>query len=46
MQNLLWIIPIAPLVGALINGVITMTYSGRERRPNEALVALIAVLGP
>jgi len=46
MHNYIWIIPIAPLVGAIINGKIAALYARRENGPNEKLIALIGVAAP
>jgi NADH-quinone oxidoreductase subunit L len=46
MNSLLWIIPIAPLVGAAINGLLALAYSGREKGPSEKLVSLIGCAAP
>lgn len=46
MQDLLWIIPIAPLVGAIINGKLALIYSHREQGPSERLIAFIGCVAP
>ncbi|HEX5133726.1 MAG TPA: NADH-quinone oxidoreductase subunit L [Candidatus Krumholzibacteria bacterium] len=46
MSNMLWIIPIAPLVGAALNGLLALIYSGREKGPNERLISLIGCAAP
>ncbi len=46
MSNLLWIIPIAPLAGAALNGLIALFYSGREKGPSERLISLIGCAAP
>ncbi|HEU4365471.1 MAG TPA: NADH-quinone oxidoreductase subunit L [Candidatus Krumholzibacteria bacterium] len=46
MSNLLWIIPVAPLAGAVLNGLLALIYSGREKGPNERLVSLIGCAAP
>jgi len=46
MHNLLWLIPLAPLVGAALNGLIALAFAGREKGPNEKLVSLIGCAAP
>lgn len=46
MESYLWIIPFAPLVGALVNGKLAILWSRREKGPNEALLSLIGCAGP
>jgi len=46
MQNYLWLIPIAPLVGAIVNGKLAVFYARRENSASERLVAFIACLAP
>jgi NADH-quinone oxidoreductase subunit L len=46
MHNLLWLIPLAPLVGATLNGLFALAYSGREKGPNEKLISLIGCAAP
>ncbi|MDH4037098.1 MAG: NADH-quinone oxidoreductase subunit L [Candidatus Krumholzibacteria bacterium] len=46
MNSLLWIIPIAPLVGAALNGLLALAYGGREKGPSERLVSLIGCAAP
>jgi NADH-quinone oxidoreductase subunit L len=46
MHNLLWLIPLAPLAGAALNGLVALAFSGREKGPNEKLVSLIGCAAP
>jgi NADH-quinone oxidoreductase subunit L len=46
MQNYLWLIPIAPLVGAVVNGKLAAFYSRRESNVSERLIAFIGCLAP
>src|SRR5688572_25019280 len=46
MHNLLWLIPLAPLVGAAINGLFALVFAGREKGPNEKLISLIGCAAP
>jgi NADH-quinone oxidoreductase subunit L len=46
MHNLLWLIPLAPLVGAALNGLLALATSGREKGPNEKLISLIGCAAP
>jgi len=46
VQAYLWLIPIAPLVGAALNGAIAMAYAKRENGPNERLISLIGCVAP
>ena len=46
MSNLLWLIPIAPLAGAALNGLVALAYAGAKKGPNERLVALIGCAAP
>ena len=41
MEKYLWIIPMAPLAGAAINGFIAMATAQREKGVNERLLAFI-----
>jgi len=41
MHNLLWLIPLAPLVGATLNGLLALTHAGREKGPSEKFISLI-----
>ncbi len=42
----IWLIPMAPLLGALLNGTIAARYAKRESRANERVVAVIGCLAP
>jgi NADH-quinone oxidoreductase subunit L len=42
----IWLIPIAPLIGAILNGIIAIRYARRENGPSERLVAFIGCLAP
>ena len=46
MQPYLWIIPFAPLIGALINGLFALSFAHREKGPSEKLISLIGSLAP
>jgi NADH-quinone oxidoreductase subunit L len=46
MHNLLWLIPLAPLAGAALNGLLALAFSGREKGPNEKLISLIGCVAP
>jgi NADH-quinone oxidoreductase subunit L len=46
MENYIWLIPIAPLVGAIVNGKLALFYSRREGSASERLVAFIGCLAP
>jgi NADH-quinone oxidoreductase subunit L len=46
MHNLLWLIPLAPLVGATLNGLLALTHAGREKGPSEKLISLIGCAAP
>jgi NADH-quinone oxidoreductase subunit L len=46
VSNPLWIIPVAPLVGAALNGLLALAYSKREHGPNERVVSLIGCAAP
>jgi NADH-quinone oxidoreductase subunit L len=46
MENHIWLIPIAPLIGAIINGKLAAFYSRRESNVSERLVAFIGCLAP
>ncbi|MFQ5511968.1 MAG: NADH-quinone oxidoreductase subunit L [Candidatus Krumholzibacteriia bacterium] len=46
MQNYLWLIPFAPLIGAAVNGAIALAFAKREGGPREGLVSAIGVLAP
>jgi NADH-quinone oxidoreductase subunit L len=46
MENYLWIIPFAPLVGALINGKLSGWWAHKDHGPNEKLVSFIGCVAP
>jgi len=46
MESYLWIIPFAPLFGALINGKLSGWRSHKETGPNEKLVSFIGCVAP
>ena len=46
MHNLLWLIPLAPLVGATLNGLLALAHASREKGPNEKLISLIGCAAP
>ena len=47
MTNLpLWIIPLFPLVGTILLGIIAVVSSGSKKGPSEGLVGALAVLFP
>ncbi len=46
MSNMLWLIPVAPLVGAAVNGLLALAFAKREHGPNERLVSLIGCAAP
>src|SRR5258706_12884838 len=46
MHNLLWLIPLAPLAGAALNGLLALTFAGREKGPDEKLISLIGCAAP
>jgi NADH-quinone oxidoreductase subunit L len=46
MESYLWIIPIAPLVGAVVNGKLSVLWSHREHGPNEKLISFIGCVAP
>jgi NADH-quinone oxidoreductase subunit L len=46
MQNLLWLIPVAPLAGAAINGLLSLVFAKREKGSSEKLISLIGVAAP
>jgi NADH-quinone oxidoreductase subunit L len=46
MSDMLWLIPVAPLAGAVINGLLALVYAGREKGPNEKLISLIGCAAP
>jgi NADH-quinone oxidoreductase subunit L len=46
MEQYLWIIPMAPLAGAFINGMLAVSTGTRERGVSEKLVSLIGCVAP
>ena len=46
MHNLLWLIPLAPLAGAALNGLLAIGFARREKGPSEKLVSLIGCAAP
>ena len=46
MEQYLWLIPVAPLIGAIINGKLAGFYARRENGPSEKLVGLIGSIAP
>ena len=44
--SLLWLIPLAPLVGAIVNGAIALATSHRERAVGRGIVGAIGCLAP
>jgi NADH-quinone oxidoreductase subunit L len=44
--SLLWLIPILPLIGALINGALSVGGASSRRGPVRGFVALVGVLAP
>jgi NADH-quinone oxidoreductase subunit L len=42
----LWLIPVLPLLGSVINGILALATSHREEGPPPPLVSLIACLAP
>jgi NADH-quinone oxidoreductase subunit L len=46
MDNYLWIIPFAPLIGAIINGKLSALTSHRESGPNEKLISFVGCVAP
>jgi NADH-quinone oxidoreductase subunit L len=46
MENYLWIIPFAPLAGAILNGTLAILYSSREKGPAEGPVAFLGCVAP
>ena len=46
MESYLWIIPFAPLVGAIINGTLSAWKSHGESGPNEKLISFIGCAAP
>ncbi len=46
MNDLLYLIPLAPLAGAALNGLLALVFAKREKGPNERLVSLIGCVAP
>jgi NADH-quinone oxidoreductase subunit L len=46
VQNYLWLIPVSPLLGALLNGMLAVSFAGRGRTVSERLVSFIGCLAP
>jgi NADH-quinone oxidoreductase subunit L len=46
MDSYLWIIPFAPLFGAIINGKLSGWWAHRDHGPNEKLVSFIGCVAP
>ncbi len=46
MNNLLPIIPLAPLAGAIINGFIALAFAHKERGPREGVISFIGCAAP
>ncbi len=46
MEQYLWIIPFAPLMGAAINGALAILYSHREKGASEGLVSFFGCTAP
>ncbi|UCH84329.1 MAG: NADH-quinone oxidoreductase subunit L [Candidatus Latescibacterota bacterium] len=46
MENYLWLIPVAPLAGAFINGMLAISFSRSERSVSEPLVSFIGCVAP
>jgi NADH-quinone oxidoreductase subunit L len=44
--SLLWLIPVLPLIGALLNGALSLGGASSRRGPARGFVALVAVLAP
>ncbi len=44
--ELLWLIPFLPLLGAILNGALSLGSASSKRGPARGLVALLAVLAP
>jgi len=45
-NNFLWIIPGAPLAGAILLGLISIVYAKREQKPPRSLIYSLAIAGP
>ena len=46
IENLLWVIPLAPLMGALVIGLLTALSPKRGTFPSRPFVGVIACIGP
>jgi len=46
MEHYLWIIPMAPLAGAALNGALALTTAKREHGTSERLISFIGCLAP
>lgn len=46
MEPYLWLIPFAPLIGALANGVLALLYARRENGPSEKTVSIVGCGAP
>jgi NADH-quinone oxidoreductase subunit L len=46
MSHLLYMIPLAPLVGAALNGLLALVFAKRDQGANERLVSLIGCAAP
>ncbi|MEJ2722692.1 MAG: NADH-quinone oxidoreductase subunit L, partial [bacterium] len=46
MENYLWVIPVAPLAGAFVNGMLAASFSRGERRLSEPVVSIIGCVAP
>ena len=46
MNNYLWLIPFSPLAGAVLNGLLAVSFSRSERTVSERLVSFIGCLAP
>jgi NADH-quinone oxidoreductase subunit L len=46
MEKYIWLIPFAPLFGALVNGAIAVSSAGRGRVVSEKLVSLVGCAAP
>jgi NADH-quinone oxidoreductase subunit L len=44
--SLLWLIPVLPLIGALLNGALSLGGAASRRGPARGFISLIAVLAP
>jgi NADH-quinone oxidoreductase subunit L len=46
VHDYLWVIPISPLAGALVNGLLAVSFAGKGRAVSERLVSFIGCLAP